>query len=211
MSKDKLIEQYADIFSGLGKLPGKYHIEIDKSANPVVHPPRKIPAALLKPVQDELKRMEDLGVITKQDGPTDWVNSMVTVRKPGKIRICVDPKDLNQHIKREHYHLLTVEEIIERLPNAKVFSRFDATHGFWHIQLDEESSKALTCNTPFGRYRYLRLPFGISSASEVFSKRVQDLFSDSLGVECLVDDTLVHGENNAEHDENLIHMLEQQV
>ncbi|XP_065941318.1 retrovirus-related Pol polyprotein from transposon 297 [Magallana gigas] len=208
MSKDKLIEQYADIFSGLGKLPGKYHIEIHKSANPVVHPPRKIPAALLKPVQDELKRMEDLGVITKQDGPTDWVNSMVTVRKPGKIRICVDPKDLNQHIKREHYHLVTVEEIIERLPNAKVFSRFDATHGFWHIQLDEESSKALTFNTPFGRYRYLRLPFGISSASEVFSKRVQELFSDLPGVECLVDDILVHGESNAEHDENLIRMLE---
>ncbi|XP_061170579.1 uncharacterized protein K02A2.6-like [Saccostrea echinata] len=182
MSKDKLLQQYADVFSGLGKLSGTHHIEIDKSANPVVHPPRKVPAALLKPVQNELKRMEDLGVITKQDSPTDWVNSMVTVRKPGKIRICLDPKDLNPHIKREHYHLVTVEEIIERLPNAKVFSRFDATHGSWHIQLDQESSKALTFNIPFGRYRYLRLPFGITSASEVFSKRVQELFSDLPGV-----------------------------
>lgn len=54
-------------------------------------------------------------MITKQDGPTDLVNSLVTVCKPGKIRICMDPKDLNQHIKREHYHLVTVEEIIERL------------------------------------------------------------------------------------------------
>ena len=208
VSKDNLIKQYHDVFTGLGRLPGKYHIEIDSECTPVIHPPRKVPAALHRSVQEELQRMEDLGVITKQDSPTDWVHSMVTVRKPGKIRICLDPRDLNPHIKREHYHLVTVEEIIERLPNAKVFSRFDATHGFWHIELDEESSKSLTFNTPFGRYRYLRLPFGITSASEVFSKRLQELFKDLPGVECLVDDILVHGETVVEHDQNLIRMLE---
>lgn len=208
VTKDKLLQQYQDVFSGLGHLPGKYHIEIDPNSTPVIHPPRKVPAALHSSVRDELQRMEKLGVIAKQDGPTDWVHSMVTVRKPGKIRICLDPKDLNPHIKREHYHLVTVEEIIERLPNAKVFSRFDATHGFWHIELDEASSKALTFNTPFGRYRYLRLPFGITSASEVFSKRLQEFFKDLPGVECLVDDILVHGENVSEHDENLVRMLE---
>ena len=113
--------------------------------------------------------------------PTDWVHSMVIVRKPGKIRVCIDPKDLNPAIKREHYHLVTVEEIAERLPNAKVFSKFDATHGFWHVELDDESSKLLTFNTPFGRYRYRRLPFGITSAPEVFSKRLQELFIELTG------------------------------
>jgi hypothetical protein len=56
-------------------------------------------------------------------------------------------------------------------PKGCVFSRFDATHGFWHIQLDNDSSKLLTFNTPFGRFRYCRLQFGISSAPEVFCKR----------------------------------------
>jgi hypothetical protein len=90
--------------------------------------------------------MVNLGVIAKQDEPTDWVSSMVVVRKPGKLRICLDPKDLNRAIKREHYHLQTIDEIIERLPKACVFSRFDATHGFWHIQLDNDSSKFI-CRT----------------------------------------------------------------
>ncbi|KAK3084719.1 hypothetical protein FSP39_017965 [Pinctada imbricata] len=208
ITKDSIIKNYKDVFEGLGKLPTEYHIEVDPSVKPVIHPPRKIPSALQKQVKEELDRMENLGVITKQDEPTDWVHSMVIARKPGKIRICIDPKDLNAAIKREHYHLVTVEEIAERLPNSTVFSKFDASSGFWHIELDDESSKLLTFNTPFGRYRYLRLPFGITSASEVFSKRLQDLMKDLPGVECLVDDILVHGATNHEHDENVTRMLE---
>ncbi len=77
----------------------------------------------------ELKRMEDLGVIVKQTEPTDWVNSMVTVVKPEKLRICNRSQDLNKVIKREHYPLRTVEEIVAEMPNAKVFSVLDAIMG----------------------------------------------------------------------------------
>ncbi|XP_056017509.1 uncharacterized protein K02A2.6-like [Ostrea edulis] len=207
-TKENVLKAYDDVFKGLGELPGKHHIKIDETITPVIHPPRKVPAALQDKVRTELDRMETLGVITKQDEPTDWVHSLVTVRKPNKLRLCIDPKDLNRAIKREHYHLQTVDEVIEKLPQAKVFSKFDATHGFWHIKLDEPSSKLLTFNTPFGRYRYMRLPFGISSAPEVFSKRVQEMFSDLSGVECIVDDILVWGETTAEHDSRVQQMLQ---
>lgn len=83
--------------------------------------------------------MECLGVINKQTEPTDWVNSMVTVTKPNEIRICIDPQDLNTAIKREHHPLRTIEEVAAKMPNAKLFSALDANHGFWQIQLDEES------------------------------------------------------------------------
>lgn len=208
LSKENLLKSYEDVFKGLGELPGKHHINIDDTVAPVIHPPRKVPVALRDKVKTELQRMEQLGVIARQDEPTDWVHSLVTVRKPNKIRLCIDPKDLNRAIKREHYHLKTVDEVIEKLPQAKVFSKFDATHGFWHIKLDEPSSKLLTFNTPFGRYRYLRLPFGVSSAPEVFSKRVQEMFSDIKGVECIVDDILVWGETIAEHDSRVQQMLQ---
>ncbi|VDI67890.1 Hypothetical predicted protein [Mytilus galloprovincialis] len=105
--------------------------------------------------------MEDIGVIFKQQEPTQWVNSMVTVIKPnGKIRICIDPRDLNKAILREHYPLKTKEEVISQMPNAKFFSKLDATSGCWHIQLDEPIIKLSTFNTPFERYRFARLPFG---------------------------------------------------
>ncbi|CAC5392126.1 unnamed protein product [Mytilus coruscus] len=200
LTKEEVISDYGEIFKGLGTLPKTHHIEVNPLIPSVVHPPRKIPAALRDQVRTELDRMESLGVIAKQDEPTDWVHSMVVVRKPGKLRVCIDPKDLNRAIKREHYHLETIDEIVERLPKASVFSRFDATHGFWQIQLDEDSSKLLTFNTPFGRYRYRRLPFGISSAPEVFSKAVREMFVDLPGVECIVDDILVRGENDEQHE-----------
>ncbi|VDH93047.1 Hypothetical predicted protein [Mytilus galloprovincialis] len=153
--------------------------------------------------------MEDIGVIFKQQEPTQWVNSMVTVIKPnGKIRICIDPRDLNKAILREHYPLKTVEEVISQMPNAKVFSKLDATSGFWHIQLDEPSSKLCTFNTPFGRYRFARLPFGINSASEVFQKIVSEMVSDIEGAEAIIDDILIWGSDQKEHDMRLKQVLD---
>ena len=112
--------------------------------------------------------MEAEGVIEKVDQPTDWVNSMVTVIKPHKTRICLDPRNLNKAIKREQFPLPTIEEVTARMPNAKVFSVLDAKSGFWQIPLDESSSLLCTFNTPHGRYKFKRLLFGIKSAPEVF-------------------------------------------
>lgn len=133
-----------------------------------------------------------------QDEPPDWVHSLVTVRKPNKIRLCIVLKDLNREIKREHYRLKTVDKVIENLQD----------NVFWHSKLDEPSSKLLTFITPFGRYRFLRLPFGISFVPKVFSKRVQEMFSDLTGVECIVNDILVLGVTIAEHNSRVHQMLQ---
>ena len=122
--------------------------------------------------------MVDMDVIVRQDEPTEWVSSMVVVVKPNKIRICIDPEDLNRAINREHYPMQTVDDIVTRMPNAKVFSIIDASSGFWQIQLDHVSSLLCTFNTPFGRYRFKRLPFGVCSASEVFQKQMSEMFED---------------------------------
>ena len=204
-SDDDILNQYPDLFTGLGciKSIGKHHIEVDPNIKPVVHPPRKVPAALRPRVLQELQRMEDPGVIEKQSEPTSWVNSMVTVLKPNKLRICIDPQDLNRAIRREHHPLPTVEEVVSRLPIARVFSILDASSGFWQIELDESSSKLCTFNTSFGRYRFKRLPFGVSSAPEVFQKAMTTLLEGLDGVECIADDILVWGEDSSQHNQRL--------
>ena len=93
-------------------------------------------------------------------------------KQNGKMRLCIDPKDLNKEIKREHFQIPTKEEILGKLANTTCFSKMDAAAGFHQIRLDRESSKLTTFNTPFGRYRYFRLPMGICSAPEVFHKTV---------------------------------------
>jgi hypothetical protein len=114
---------------------------------------------------------------------------MLAVVKPSKIRIYVDPCDLNCAICREHYQLPTVEEVTTRLTGAKKFTVCDAEDGFHQIQLDKDSSYLTTFNTPFGRFRsWTRLPFRISSAPEVWQRRMHEFVEGLEGVEVSADD-----------------------
>ena len=149
--------------------------------------------------------MEKLNVIQKVSYPTDWVSNIVVVeKKQGSIRLCLDPKNLNRAIKREHFHLPTIEDIMARMPNAKVFSKLDASSGYWQIEVDDKSADLLTFNTPFGRYRFNRLPFGVWSASEIFGKSIYENIVEGLeGVANIQDDIIVWGSTKVEHDQRL--------
>lgn len=109
----------------------------------------------------------------------------------------MDPKDLNDAIEMEHYPMKTIEEVMTQMPGAKVFSTLDAQCGYWQVKLDK-SSELCTFNTPFGRYAYKRLPFGINTAGEIFQRLMTEMFKDKEGVEVIVDDIFVWGndENN---------------
>jgi hypothetical protein len=197
-------ENYRDVFEGLGKLNECYHMKMDPQAVPVAQPPRKIPAMLRSKLKEEIDRMEKEEVIVKVEEPTDWVHNPVIIEKPnGKLRVCLDPRELNKYLTREQYQLPTWEEIASRLHGAKYFSIVDANQGYWQIPLDDESSRLTTFNTPFGRYRFLRMPFGIHSAQEIFHKRVNHLFEDLEGVETDIDDILVWERTIEEHDQRL--------
>ena len=117
------------------------------------------------------------------DKATEWVNSIVVVSKPdGKIRVCLDPKDLNRAIMRERFQLPTREEIFAGMADATVFSKLDASQAFWQLRLSEDSKSLTTFNTPFGRYRYCRLPYGLCSAPEVFHKAMEVMMEGLEGV-----------------------------
>ena len=155
--------------------------------------------------------MENVGIIEKVplNEPADWVSSLVCVDKPdGSIRVCLDPRDLNCAIKREHYPLPLVEDITASCAGATLFSTLDAEKAFYQIQLDEESSRLLTFNTPFGRYRYLRMPMGIKSAPEVYQRRMEQVFEGLPGVKVIMDDIITHGCNKEEHDTQLRAVLQ---
>lgn len=126
---------------------------------------------------------------------------MVPVPKSnGQVRICVDLQRLNKAVKREHLVLPTLDDIAPNLAGSTVFSSLDAESGFWQIPLEKDSQELTTFVSPFGRFCFQRLPFGITSASEIFQRKMQDLLQDQEGVEVIVDDILVHGKTRTEHD-----------
>ncbi|XP_063635188.1 uncharacterized protein K02A2.6-like [Cydia splendana] len=201
---EKILDEFLDIFEGMGCLPGEYKIQLKNDVSPVVHAPRKLPLALKDQIKNKLDEMEREGIISKVEGPTDWVNSMTVVKKPnGDLRLCLDPRDLNKAIRREYFKLPTFEEITAELLGAKYFSTLDAKQGFWQVKLHPSCTDLCTFNTVFGRYKFLRMPYGISSASEIFHKRLYSHFDDIEGVVLFVDDLLVYGPTKEIHDQRL--------
>lgn len=202
------VKEYREVFKGIGRLPGIHKIRLKENAEPVIHPARKVPVALRQRLREKIDSLIAEGVVRKIEEPTEWVNSLVIVEKPnGDLRLCIDPKDLNKAIQREHYRLPTKSDITSTMSGASYFTKLDASSGFYQIVLDEESSKLCTFNTPFGRHCFLRLPFGISSAPEVFHRTVQQLFDGIEGVGVFIDDVVVWGKTKTEHDERLARVL----
>ncbi|XP_026054529.1 uncharacterized protein K02A2.6-like [Carassius auratus] len=200
-----IMQEFQDVFHGIGEFPGECTIHIDPTAVPVVYPPRRIPFTLRSRLKEELDSMEKSGIIVKVTEPTDWVNALVVVEKPrtGKLRVCLDPRDLNKAIKRPHYPLPTLDDITPKLAGAQFFSVLDAKSGYWAIKLSESSSKLTTFNTVVGRYRFLRLPFGLVSAQDEFQRKIDETYEGLDGVAAIVDDILVFGKTKEEHDANL--------
>ncbi|XP_062541083.1 uncharacterized protein K02A2.6-like [Armigeres subalbatus] len=190
---EQIVKKYPEVFEGLGKFDGAVNLEVDVNIKPSVQHPRRVAVTLRNELERTLNDMEQQGVICKQEDNTDWVSNIVLVKRNNKIRVCLDPIVLNKALKRPHYPMPTVNEILPELTNAKVFSTLDAKCGFWQVCLDEQSSKLTTFWTPFGRYRWLRMPFGISPAPEIFQKKLHEALHGLRGVRALADDILIFG------------------
>ena len=215
LTKEFILAEYADVFEGLGKMEGKLHFEVDETVQPSVMPPRRVPIAVKGKLKSELQRLEDKGVIKKITEPTDWVSSLVVTQKAnGNVRVCNDPQQLNKALKRSHYPLPVIEDVLPDLSDAKVFSKADLKDGFLQIELDEESSKLTTFQSPWGRYRWLRLPFGVSPAPEYFQMKFHQNLEGLKGVYDIADDVRIvgkratHEEALKDHDRNLTNFLE---
>ena len=205
---DQIPKEYFNCFGEVGILKTAYHIELKDGVTPVVVPPRKIPYALKDPLKKELDRMEKLGIIEKVEKSTDWVNALVVVSKPnGKLRVCLDPRPLNQAIKRHHYRLPTAEEIISQMNGAQFFTKLDASDGYWQIPVDNESSDLLTFATTFGRYKFKRMPYGIHSVSEIFQLEISKIIEGISGVANSQDDVIIWADTKETHDARVQQVL----
>lgn len=204
-----LIENnYKDVFRGIGCIEQPQTIELKENSEGKIHPPRRVPLSLINELKEHLNELEKNKIINKVNKPTDWVNPLVLVRKPdGKLRVCLDPRDLNEAIKRKHFPIPTLEEITNKLNNSKIFTTLDAASGFHQIKLDEKSSDLCTFATPFGRYRFLRMPYGIKCAPEMFHETYKKIFN-LENVEIYIDDILIHASTVEEHDKILKRVLE---
>ena len=223
LTQEKVESTYADVFQGLGKFPGEpYKLRLKPDAVPAKHRPRKVPVHLQDAFHEEVERLVKIDVLEKVTEPTEWVNSFVIVEKvidssnahspnhviKKSIRLCIDPKDLNEALEREPYYSRTIDELISMFAGAKVFTIVDMDKGYWQVVLHPESRK-LTCMAfDIGRYQFKRLPMGSKVASDIFQRMLDSVYIGLPGVTGIADDMVIFGRNEEEHDRNLILFLE---
>ena len=127
VTSESVNDKYPNVFNeALGKLFGTVHLKVDKNVPPVVMPNRRLPIALCPKLKNELDRLETLGVIKPVDVATPWVNQLViTEKKGGDIRTCIDPRELDKVLQHKHHSLPILEETLHEIGQSKVFSKFD--------------------------------------------------------------------------------------
>ena len=209
-TKEYILKEYADVFTDIGILPGPaYHIKLKEDYNPVRNPPCSVPLGMQDAYKAELERLQQEDVIIEVNHYIEWVNSIVPVQKPdGCIRLCIDMRNLNMAIKKNPYYMRTLDDILPQLSKAKTISMGDATSGYWLVPLALASSLLTTFSTPYSKFRWLKLPFGLKIASDIFQERldrVLALVPNTIGI---ADDIVIYGENEIEHDSSFITLCE---
>ncbi|UYV79726.1 hypothetical protein LAZ67_18000490 [Cordylochernes scorpioides] len=196
------IKEFPEVFEGLGQIGNPYEIKLKPGAKPyAVHTPRRVPIPLMGKLKTRLEELEKAGIIAQVNVATEWCAPTVIAGKPnGDIRLCVDLSRLNEHVQREVHPMPVVEHMLGQLGEARFFSKLDANSGFHQIPLSPDCQHLTTFITPFGRYKYCRMPFGISLAPEYFQRVMSIILQGMDGVMCYLDDILIFASNSKTHD-----------
>ena len=185
LTKQDILSHYSGCFEGIGRFPGelyKFHLKPK-------HKPARHESGILEEVKEH----------------TDWVNSYVIGEKDSgnhhspnhtikrKLRICLDPRDLNEALEREPYHTCSVDEITAKLQGMTVFTVVEFKKGYWMVVLHPESRKLTCMGLPFGRFKWTRLLMATVVAQDIFQPKLDSIFIGMEGVTGIADDMVIAG------------------
>ena len=192
------VQQLPSLFRGLRKLQGEYTIKL-KGAKPcALTTPKRVAIPLMKPVKVELERMEKQGVISRV---SDWC-----AESNGQVRICVDLTRLNDSVCREQHPLPAVDQTLAQLAGPKIFSKLDANSRSCHADSPfPRVNPAHNVHNTFQQILFQQIAIWHHVRTRALSTlHVRKLIlSDLEGVVCQIDDALVYGRTQKEHDERL--------
>ncbi|XP_074026021.1 uncharacterized protein K02A2.6 isoform X1 [Leptinotarsa decemlineata] len=203
---NKVVISFPDLFSErLGKYKySKVSLELKEDAKPVFCKHRNVPFAYKEALTSELVKLETEGVISPIE-TSEWATPIVIVMKSDKtLRVCGDYKvTVNEYLRNFKYPLPRIDEIFSKLSKGQHFSKIDLRSAYNQIELDEDTSKILTWNTHRGLYKVNRMPYGITPATTIFQKKIEQLLQGLDQVVNFIDDIVVTGSNSKEHLLNL--------
>ena len=212
---EDLVGQFPTVFDDRIRIMEgeKFHISLTPGATPFcVKTPRTVPFAYRDKLKTELDLLQDQGIIAPVTEVTEWCAPIVVTPKKGsdRIRMCVDLSRLNRYVQRERYMSPTPAEAVADIAagEAKCFTVLDTAKGYHQCPLDEESQLYTTFITPFGRFKYLRAPYGLSSIAEHYNRRMAEAFEGLTGFRHIVDDIVIFDKDVQTHADHVKQFLQ---
>ena len=197
-----LMRKYADVFKAeLGTMKGvKAKLVLKAGVVPRFIRPRPIPFALKEAVEQEIRHLEEQGIL-RRITHSSWAAPIVVVpKKDGRVRLCGDYKmTINQYLEVDRYPLPKPNDLFATLAGGQKFSKIDLSQAYQQLVLEEESCELVVINTHIGLFSYTRLPFGVASAPALFQRAMDSILQGIAGVICYIDDILVTGKDDAQH------------
>ena len=202
------VSRFPKVFNGIGTLKDyKVHLHIDTAIKSIVEPPRQISFHLKKRFQDEIKQMEEDGIIEEHSGPSPWVTNVVLAPKDKGIRITVDMRNANKAILQTHILIPIVEDIKAHLSASRYFTKLDFRSAFHQLELDEESKSITVFNADGRLMKYKKLTMGNSVATGELNKALFPLLSSIRHTHIIHDDVIVAAPTEKEHDDAVTEVL----
>ena len=205
----QLKEEYPEVFSDL---PGKTSIcqlKIDTGeAAPRRSHPYRVPDRLKEGVRSEVNKLVELGIVVPSTSP--WASPVVPVPKTdGTVRVCVDYRKLNEVTTADPYYMATMDEILERVGKSKIMSKIDLAKGFYQVEVEATSQEKTAFVSPYGKYQFRRMPFGLKNAPAMFQRLMEVVLGDCYEFSApYIDDVVVFSEDAEEHVQHLKRVLE---
>ncbi len=197
----QLLKRHPKLFDGVLRhyVGEQIHLETDPSVTPKQVRYYPIPHVNLALFKRELDRLEKVGVLEKS-GRSEWISgTFITPKKDNKVRWVSDFRALNKAIKRKVYPLPKIQDVLLRRSGYRYLTKIDLSMQYYTFMLDEESRPLTTIATPFGLYRYLRLPMGVSQSPDIAQEIMEKVLAGIDDIEIYLDDIAVFSKTYEQH------------